>query len=511
MPDTAPLTVSVDLDRYRLRPLVERLNQAGEVQVITENVPLSEVAKHVDENPKAVWFKNVGPEGTELIANVVGTRKRIAFALGCEERELMKFQSERFKRPIPPVEVSRERAPVQQVVLTGADADFTKLPVHLQHGEDGGPYISATIDVALDPDSGHRNLGIRRFMLRGRQTAGLDMNAPSDLRAIYQKHLDRGGKKFPMAVAIGSHPSYYVAAMGFAPPQDEYGLVGALRGEAAPVVKGITVDLPVPADAEYVLEGYLDDRGWAEPEGPYGEYLGYYGKLKKNPVFHLTAITHRRDALFQTIAISGRGLEVSETAQLGALRTEVAVWDALKLAVREPVAVYCSAGGGGMYNVRVAMRQRVPGEARNAIMSVFGSFAEVKHVFVVDDDIDIYNGDQIDWAMATRFQADRDIVIASGMRAIPLDPSLVGSRTGAKAGFDLTIPFSERGKLEFTVPQPPKFKKVPKKSVREALADGPKTFRELMEVANSDDGRDIVIELEKLGAKRDDTGRYLLG
>ena len=510
MPDTAPLTVSADLDRYRLRALIERLNQAGEVQVITDNVPLVDLAKYIDGNPKAVWFKNVGPESAELVANVGGTRKRIAFALGCEERDLMKFQSDRFRQPIAPVEVSRERAPVQQVVLTGDDADFTKLPVHLQHGEDGGPYISATIDIVQDPDSGYRNLGIRRFMLRGRKTAGLDMNAPSDLRAIYQKHLSRGGKKFPIAVAVGSHTSYYVAAMGFAPPQDEYGLVGALRGQPASVVKGITVDLPVPADAEYVLEGYLDEHGWSEPEGPYGEYLGYYGKLKMNPVFHLTAITHRRDALFQTIAISGRVLEVSETTQYGALRTEVAVWDALKMAVREPVAVYCPPGGGGMYNIRAAIRQRVPGEARNAIMAAFGSFAEIKHIFVVDDDIDVYNDNQIDWALATRFQADRDLVIAGGMRSIPLDPSLVGSRLGAKAGFDLTIPFSERGKLEFTVPEPPKLKKVPKKSVRDALAEGPKTFRELMEAANTNDGRDVVIELEKLGAKRDDVGRYLL-
>jgi UbiD family decarboxylase len=457
-----------------------------------------------------VWFKSVGRERTELVANIMGTRKRIALALGCEERALRTFQSERFAKPIAPVEVQRERAPSQEVVLTGADADFSKLPIHLQHGEDGGPYISATIDVCRDPDTGFHNLGIRRFMLSGRRTAGIDVTAPSDLRAIYQKHLNRGGGKFPMAVAIGSHPSYYVGALAIAPPQDEYALVGGLRGEPCPVVKGITVDLPVPADAEYVLEGYLDDRGWSEPEGPYGEYLGYYGKLKSNPVFHLTAITHRRDALFQTVAISGRGLAYSETTHLGALRAEYVAWDALKLAVREPVDVFCSAGGGGMYNIRVALRQRVPGEARNAIMSVFGSFAEVKHVFVCDDDIDIYDPDQVDWALATRFQADRDLVVATGFRTIPLDPSLAGARTGAKAGFDLTIPFSERGKLEFTVPEPPKLRKVAKKSVREALGDGPKSFREIMEIANSDDGRDVVLELEKLDVARTEDGRYFL-
>ena len=247
-----------------------------------------------------------------------------------------------------------------------------------------------------------------------------------------------------------------------------------------------------------MLEGYLDDRGWAEPEGPYGEYLGYYGKLKKNPVFHLTAITHRRDALFQTIAISGRGLEVSETAQLGSLRTEVAVWDALKLAVREPVAVYCSPGGGGMYNIRVAMRQRVPGEARNAIAAAFGSQANIKHIFVVDEDIDIYSDEQMDWAFGTRFQADRDLIVAGGFRAVPIDPSLQGARIGAKAGFDCTLPFGRGKELEFTIPAPPKYdgKRFP--SVRDALQDGPKPFVALMAALGSRDGREVALALDEI-------------
>ena len=117
------------------------------------------------------------------------------------------------------------------------------------------------------------------------------------------------------------------------------------------------------------------------------------------------------------------------------------MWAALQQAIREPVAVCCTASSGGMYNVRVALRQRFPGEARNAIAAVFGSTADVKHVFVVDEDIDVFSDEQVDWALATRFQADRDFVVASGFRAVPLDPSLAGSRTGAKAGFDCTKPF----------------------------------------------------------------------
>ena len=191
-------------------------------------------------------------------------------------------------------------------------------------------------------------------------------------------------------------------------------------------------------------------KGHTEPEGPYGEYVGYYGVVKRNPMFHLTAVTHRKDALFQTATIGGRHLARTDTAQLTTVKTESAAWAALQTAVREPVAVYATPSSGGMYNLRVSLRQRVPGEARNAIAAVFGSSADAKHVFVFDDDIDVFSDEQVDWALATRFQADRDLIVASGFRAVPLDPSLGGARTGAKVGFDCTIPFgkTERARME---------------------------------------------------------------
>src|SRR5207245_9478192 len=141
-----------------------------------------------------------------------------------------------------------------------------------------------------------------------------------------------------------------------------------------------------------------------------------------------------------------------DTAQLCARRTEVTVSRALETAVRETRAVYATPSSGGMYNVRIALNQRYPGESRNAIAAVFGSMANVKHVFVVDPDIDIFSDEQMDWALATRFQADRDLVVQSGFRTLPLDPSLRGARTGAKAGFDLTLPMGEARGLESTLP-----------------------------------------------------------
>jgi UbiD family decarboxylase len=486
-----------DLERFRLRTFVEQLERDGELEVHDEPVDLADLARHLNGNSKAVLFRKPGPEGAEVVGNVMGSRRRLAAALGVGERELLRAVLEHLRHPIPPVEVSSSESPVHQVILTGDDADLTRLPVHLQHARDGAPYISAALDFALHPAHGWTNVGCRRLMLRGRRETGVDLNAPSDLRAIYELSLAKG-KPLPVAFVIGSHPVDYIGATSLVPPCNELALLGAMRGEPVPVVRCVTIDVTVPADAELVLEGYIDERGFVEPEGPYGEYVGYYGVVKRNPVFHLTAITSRRDALFQTATIGGRHLARTDTAHLVALRTEAAVWAALETAIREPVAVYATPSAGGMYNVRISMRPRYPGEARNAIAAAFGSLADVKHVFVVNEDIDVFSDEQMDWALSTRFQADRDLVVASGFRAVPLDPSLAGSRTGAKAGFDLTLPLGTDRELEFAVPEPPALSGGGTQTVEQALEAGPRTFGELMEATGSLDGREVIAQLEEL-------------
>lgn len=503
----------LDLDRFSLRRAVSAMVAAGECERIDAPVELVDVAAHLDGNAKAVWFRAVGPERAELVGNVMGVRSRLALALGTTVRELPSVYRERVGKPIAPIEIPSTMAPVQQVVRTGADADLTKLPVHLQHGRDGGPYISASLDFAVDRETGWTNVGCRRIMVRGRHVAGIDLNAPSDLKAMYQRYVARG-ERMPLAYAVGCHPADFLASLAVTPPMDELAVLGGIRGEAVPVVKCITNDIRVPADAEVIIEGYLDERGLVEPEGPYGEYIGYYGVMKRNPVFHVTAITHRRDYLFQTATIGGRFLSYTDTAQLAAVKTEAALWSALQSAVREPVAVCATASCGGMYNARVSLRQRVPGESRNAIAAVFGSIADVKHVFVVDEDIDVYADEQIDWALATRFQGDRDLVVDSGFRAVPLDPSLAGSRVGAKVGFDCTKPFGKGQSFEFEVPEAPQFQERPRRTVIEALTAGPCTYLELMENVGTRDGREIVIALDALyeagRLDRLETGQYIL-
>ncbi len=504
---------SVDLDRFRLRRFVDDLVTAGEAEVHAGPVELAAIADTLEGNPKAVLYRAAGPEKQELVGSVMGGRERLARAFGMTPATLLADIQRRLKTRPQMVELTRAEAPCQQVVLTGDDADLTALPVHLQHGADGAPYISSSIDFVVDPATGLTNVGLRRMMLRGRHTAGIDLVSPSDLRAIYEASAAKG-QRLPVSFVVGAHPIDHVAGV-MRLPVDELGLVASLRDAPLPVVKCVTNDIRVPADAEYVLEGYLDERGHVESEGPYGEFLGYYGAVKRNPVFHLTAITRRKDALFQTSTIGGRTLGRTDTAQLSALRTEVMIWRALENAVREPVGVYATTSSGGAFNVRVALRQRVPGEARNAIAACMSALANCKNVFVVDPDVDIFSDEQMDWAMATRFQPERDLIVMSGMRTLPLDPSLPpGVRTGSKAGFDLTWPFGQGNRLETRVPAAPTYQGRRFASVEAALADGPKFFEDLMAAVGSRDGREIVREIDALrerrGIERDGEGRYFL-
>src|SRR3954451_9344581 len=502
---------AVDFDRFRLRRYVQSLAAIGELDTHNEPIDLAGIADVVEGNRKAVLFRSAGPEQAELVGNVMGGRNRIAAAFGVKPGELLKEVQRRLRTKQEVFEVTRAEAPCQAVVLTGKHADVPRLPVHLQHGADGGPYISATIDYVIDPKTGFTNVGLWRLMLRSEHETGIDLVAPSDLQAIYLANA-AAGKPTPVSFVLGAHPIDHVAGV-MRLPIDELGIVASLRDAPVAVVKSITNDIRVPADAEYVIEGYLDERGHVEPEGPYGEFLGYYGALKRNPVFHLTAITHRRDALFQTATIGGRGMGRTDTAALTAVRTEVVIWQALQNAVREPVAVHATTSSGGNFNVRVALRQRVPGEARNAIAACFGALVNVKNVFIVDPDVDIFSYEQMDWALATRFQPDRDFMVVDGMRTFPLDPSLTGARTGAKAGFDLTWPFGTGARIETRVPEPPRFQGARFPSVAAALAHGPKFFEELMAAVGSRDGREIVRALDALrqkGLDRDGEGRYFI-
>jgi 2,5-furandicarboxylate decarboxylase 1 len=483
----------------RLRSFLDRLLEADEAEVRETPLDLIDLAAALYGSKKALLFKAVGPERAEVAGNVVGSRDRLGLAFDCSKADLLAEVRRRLQEPIPPKEVDGSEAPIQEVQVIGDEVDLTRWPIHLQHEGDAAPYISAGLDVVSDERTGRVNVGCRRFMLRGRRELAIDLNPPSDLRALYQWKASRH-EPLPLVVVIGTDPVDFVGAaisLGPARLTDELHLVGGLRGESVPVVRALSVDAWVPADAEVALEGYLDPSGFTDTEGPYGEYLGYDGDSKINPVFRVTAITSRAEPLFQTATIGSRNLAWTDTAHLMGIRTELLVWMALETAVRQPVAVYVTPASGGMYHARVAMDYSSPGGARNAIAAILGSAANIKHVFVVDPDVDVFSEEEMEWALATRFQADRDLVELHGLRKAPLDPSAEGA-VGSKVGFDLTLPRDERTFPAVSIPPTSAQEDAPTVSVREALSDKPRRFVDLIRETSSRDGREIVRELEAL-------------
>jgi 2,5-furandicarboxylate decarboxylase 1 len=252
-PAAAARITASDLDRFRLRRFMEELAGTDELERRDAPIDLADIAKILDGNPRAVHFLAAGPERQELVGNVVSSRSRIARAFGVVPDRLAAEIARRLANKPQIVEVSRAEAPAQEVVLTGDEADLTALPVHLQHGLDGAPYISASIDFTLDARTGWTNVGIRRLMLRGRRETGVDLVSPSDLRALYEASAAEG-KPLPVNFVVGSHPADHVAAM-MRMPVDELGIVAMLRDAPLAVVKCVTNDVRVPADAETVLEG----------------------------------------------------------------------------------------------------------------------------------------------------------------------------------------------------------------------------------------------------------------
>ena len=500
--DTQPgHTHRTDFDKFRLRSFVQRLMALGEVEVHEEPVALADVSRIVEDSGKAVLFRQAGPERTEMIVAVSASRSRVAAAFGLSDwKDVQQEYLKRLENPQKTLEVASADAPVHQVVIKGEAIDLASLPFHVQHELDGGPYISSAIDYCVDPETGRTNVGCRRLMLRNRTTMRSNLTANSDLKKIYKRAVENK-QKLPVTFVIGSHPLDFFAAT-LRLPGDELGLVATLRGEPVPVVRGITNDIAVPADAEMTIEGYFDELGWREMEGPYGEGFGYYGPMHIDPVFHVTAITKRRDSLFQSLVHSGRDSGQAESPNMGCLAAEAAAFKALRALGMEPAAVCAPTHSGRAQHIRVALKNPGAGDAAKVVQALF-KLPRFKHVFVMDADIDPFNDRQVDWALSTRFRADRDLTVETGFPPQHMDITMMegGQDKMTKLGFDLTLPQGRGEKIDFKVPEAPRFAATAAHrfaSVRDALAAGPLYFAELMEAVGSRDGREVALELDRL-------------
>ena len=512
---TGMLGRECDFEKFRLRRFVDKLIALGEVEIHDEPVPLTGMSAIIERSgPKAVLFKQAGPERLEVAAKVGASRSRLIAALESTPQSVYDDYLNRFANPKKSFEVPSDEAPVHAVQITGKEVDLTKLPFHPQHEFDGSCYISSGIDYVIDPATGRSNVGSRRLSLRNHYQAGTNITAPSDLKRIFEACAKRR-ERLPISFTIGAHPLDFIAATT-RQQGDEHHMISTVRGEPAALVKCLTNDIRVPADAEIVLEGYLDERGYFEPEGPYGEYMGYYGAIHMDPVFTCTAITMRKDPLYQTLQHgSAFVLDQTDSTCMTQLRIEATAMRILKGVCREPIAVSSRPLSGGSGTLRISLKQHRHGEARNAMLAVFGAILQIKQILVFDEDIDIRDDRQVEWAFGTRFQGDQDIVMLTGMMGMPMDPSLDGRRTGAKVGFDCTRPFGKGHQIIHTRCAAKVFDGVARfQMVEQALESGPMFYTHLVEAVGSSDGREVAVAIDELRNRgrlgRDRDGRYYL-
>ena len=503
---------SPDVDQFRLRRFAERLAAAGEVRRVDTPVDFAALAQDIESTPQASWFQNVGPDGLEMVAGICASRRRLAMAFESDERALTRSVVQRISTPQPVIEVASADAPVHAKVMTGEAIDLARLPFYLQHELDAGPYISAAIDFSIDRASGKRNVGCRRLMLRNRTSCHTNLTNNSDLKTMYLAALARG-EKLPLSFVIGSHPADFLAGVLKAPTGDEFGLLASLRGAPAPFVRCVTNVILVPADAEIVIEGYLGAEGYCEMDGPYGEFWGFYGPMHIDPVFHVTAVAMRSDALHQTIVHGGHDSARMETNQATAILCEMVAGRTLRAAGIEPAAVFAPPGATLFQSVRVALKRADHARAREAMDCLF-KLPGFKHVVVTDDDVDVFDDHEINWASSTRFRADRNLVVAAGMPGFYEDPVADADGTTVKLGVDLTAPADWSRGIQQRRTSAPAIVGAGSASLREALAQGPKFFADLMRATGSRDGRELALALEELRAagrlNRQPDGQYVL-
>lgn len=418
------------------RVFLDLLESRGELEKVTEEVDLRCVSARVAASSKALWFEKVRGYEMGVVSGILGSRERLAAALDCHQREIGRAFLRRIQNRCPPVMV--DTGPVKEVIRIGDEVDLTALPVPLISELDGGPYITSAIGIAKDAEYG-RNVGAYRLMIRNERETSIDLVSASDLKLFYERAFKQG-KSLPFAVAIGTHPALLMAAAHMAPAgQDEFELAGGLADAPIRLVKCETVDLEVPADAELVLEGELLPTGWTEDEGRFGDFTGFVGPLKWNPIFRVNAITHRRDAIFYALHMP------DEVDYLVAPPLEGSGWQALANAGVTATAVYAPQASGCNFNLYASIRKR-PGEGKNAVLALL-PLKRVKHVVVTDEDVDIFNPADLERAITYRVRPEQDIIVVTGARGSHLDPSIqlqvskgALAPLTAKWGLDATIP-----------------------------------------------------------------------
>ncbi|MDI9258720.1 UbiD family decarboxylase [Alicyclobacillus sendaiensis] len=419
------------------RAWLEHLRNTGRLVDVEVEVNLryevAAIAKRLDGR-KAVLFHRPSGVNVPVASGVVSHRRWIAEALGCTLHDLVHRFRAACDQPMPVVRVREANAPVYHQVQT-ENIDLLKtLPIPIHHEHDAGPYITAGLVIVRDPCTRKQNVAIHRLQVTGPNRMGVLLLPRHTLHLFRQA--ESAGRPLECAVAIGVDPATLLASQASTPfGVDELEIASALRGEPLPVVRCRTVDVDVPADAEIVIEGHILPHV-REPEGPFGEFPRYYGPRSDKHVIEVTAVLMRRNPIYHTIVPAGY-----EHLLLGGIPREASLFESVRQLVPTVRAVYMTPGGSCRYHAVISIRKTEEGQGKNAILGALANSFDIKHVVVVDEDVDIYNPEEVEWAIATRFQADRDLVIVSNSQGSKLDPS-TDDGVGSKVGLDCTVPLN---------------------------------------------------------------------
>ena len=423
------------------------------------------VERPTKEGP-AMLFQNIkGHPDAQVVIGLLASRTRVGHLLSCDPKRLGFLLKDSVTHPIPPVVIPNADAKCQEVVHLASDPDFdirTLLPAPTNTPEDAGPYITLGMCYASNPDTGESDVTIHRMCLQSRDEISIFLQPGARHIGYFRELAEAKGEPLPISISIGVDPAIEIASC-FEPPTtplgyDELQAAGAIRKKPVELVQCLTVHERAIANAEYVIEGEIlpnvrvredqnSNTGKAMPEFP-----GYCGPANPElPIIKVKAITTRRNPIMQTCIGPSE-----EHVSMAGIPTEASILAMLEKAYPGKVRnVYCASPGGGKYIAVIQFKKSVPsdeGRQRQAALLAFSAFAELKHVFLVDEDVDCFDLKDVMWAMTTRFQADLDLIQIPGIQCHPLDPSngpeysphIRARGIACKAIFDCTVPFDQK-------------------------------------------------------------------
>ncbi len=429
-----------------LRAFLGRLESEGELARIQVPVDIEHEVGAVTrraldlggvERNKALLFERPRGFGIPIAVNVVSTRKRYCLAIDTTPEKFHGQWMERIKRPLEPRIISD--GPCKENIRLAEQVNLFDFPHPLWNEKDGSQYITAPCVISKDPDTGARNVGVYRLMVHDGRTTGILMESYRHVR-MHQEKARARGERLPVAIAIGVDPAIWIAAVApFPCGVDELAMAGALRGKPVDLVKCETIPLEVPASAEIVLEGEILPNVMKQ-EGPFGEFPGYYSGQGERHIIEIKAITHRNSPLYQGSYV---GKPPHEDNVMRCLSHEVEI---LSQCAHQPIRkIRVTEGGCGGFFVIASISKRFEGQGKMVGMSILGTTPPgrwIKNLILVDEDVDPFDWTQVEWAMSTRFQPERDIEVIRDVTGSVLDPSLPNraSMKSSKIIIDATMP-----------------------------------------------------------------------